>query len=69
MRVEEAVARSADNDSSAAVMFIDLDDFKMINDRYGHVVGDAYLTSAGRRLRAAAGSSAVVARIATRFSG
>lgn len=41
---------SAD-DATGALLFIDLNDFKPVNDRYGHEVGDQLLTIAGRRLR------------------
>lgn len=56
--------RSADNEvqSHFAVITIDLDHFKDINDSMGHNVGDAILRAVGKRLRAALPESAVVAR-------
>gem|GEM_PF-822677 len=48
---------------SVALVFLDLDDFKMINDRYGHDVGDEVLIAVGRRIQGAVRSSDVVARL------
>jgi diguanylate cyclase (GGDEF)-like protein/PAS domain S-box-containing protein len=50
-------------DDSFAVLYIDLDDFKPINDRYGHHIGDAVLTAVGLRLRVCIRDIDVVARL------
>ncbi len=46
-----------------AVMIIDLDRFKPVNDLYGHEIGDAVISDVAKRLLAAAGPDALVARI------
>lgn len=61
--LDVALARSARNDTPLAVMFLDLDGFKKINDTYGHDVGDAVLCETARRLLALVRSSDVVARL------
>jgi diguanylate cyclase (GGDEF)-like protein/PAS domain S-box-containing protein len=59
-RVQHAlVVRSAD----AAVLFLDLDDFKAVNDSLGHVAGDALLRAVGVRLRASLSPAHTVARM------
>ncbi len=45
-----------------AVLFIDLDDFKTVNDRYGHAVGDELLRAAGQRIRNRVRSTDLAAR-------
>ncbi|GAA1936137.1 hypothetical protein GCM10009775_30040 [Microbacterium aoyamense] len=52
-------------DGDVGLVFLDLDDFKRINDTYGHDVGDAVLTAAGRRLTGVTRSS----DLAIRFGG
>jgi diguanylate cyclase (GGDEF)-like protein len=48
---------------SVALVFLDLDDFKRINDEHGHDVGDEVLASVARRLQGAVRSDDVVARL------
>jgi diguanylate cyclase (GGDEF)-like protein/PAS domain S-box-containing protein len=49
-RLEHALRRAAQSQSSLAVVFLDLDDFKMINDSLGHAAGDRILVAVARRL-------------------
>lgn len=46
-----------------ALVFLDLDDFKGVNDRFGHDVGDEVLVAVGRRIEGAVRSSDLVARL------
>ncbi len=56
------IARSLRAGSELALLALDLDHFKMINDTYGHLVGDEVLRAAGALLNQAARASDVVAR-------
>jgi diguanylate cyclase (GGDEF)-like protein len=49
-RVEQAVARSRRQGTQIAVLFLDLDGFKSINDRFGHAEGDELLKTVATRL-------------------
>ncbi|MEU4688440.1 EAL domain-containing protein [Actinoplanes sp. NPDC023714] len=46
-----------------AVLFADLDDFKLINDTFGHAMGDRVLTAVGERMRSCVRSQDLVARL------
>jgi diguanylate cyclase (GGDEF)-like protein/PAS domain S-box-containing protein len=60
-RLEQALARQA-HSRSIAVLFVDLDEFKVINDAMGHDVGDRVLTEIARRLVDTARRDDTVAR-------
>jgi diguanylate cyclase (GGDEF)-like protein/PAS domain S-box-containing protein len=49
-RVDHALSRRAANYGGVVVLFIDLDDFKTVNDSLGHAAGDALLKEVGARL-------------------
>lgn len=48
---------------TVGLVFIDLDHFKLVNDRFGHSVGDGLLTQVGARLRLQARAGDIVARM------
>jgi diguanylate cyclase (GGDEF)-like protein/PAS domain S-box-containing protein len=59
----EAVIRSDDGNLRFALAFIDLDNFKHINDYYSHAIGDALLVKMGERLTKSLGTGDMLARI------
>lgn len=61
--LEQALARSADNQSRVAVLFIDVDRFTVINDTIGHDGGDSLLVDLSRRLEEAVLQGDVLARL------
>ncbi len=61
-RLDHALARRARTGSSTAVLFCDLDRFKVINDSLGHGVGDQVLVAVAERLRATVPPGDTVAR-------
>ena len=62
-RLQEAMARADSADHGAALLLVDLDDFKAVNDSYGHPVGDRLLVAFAERLRTCVRSGDAVARI------
>jgi diguanylate cyclase (GGDEF)-like protein/PAS domain S-box-containing protein len=62
-RMDQALATARRDGSRVAVMFIDLDRFKVINDTLGHHIGDELLIEVGKRLRENVRDSDVVARL------
>ncbi len=61
-RLQTALRRAARQSERMALVFVDLDRFKPINDRHGHHVGDAVLCAVASRLRAVLRASDTVAR-------
>jgi diguanylate cyclase (GGDEF)-like protein/PAS domain S-box-containing protein len=62
-RLEFALARAGRQNSSVAIVFLDLDDFKDVNDTLGHHVGDLLLVEVARRLRLALRATDTPARL------
>ncbi|MEA2125844.1 MAG: hypothetical protein QOI80_2626, partial [Solirubrobacteraceae bacterium] len=62
-RLRHALTRSARSLALHAIVVINLDDFKSINDSFGHAAGDALLIEVGRRLRMRMRSNDTVARL------
>ncbi|BAQ09336.1 diguanylate cyclase/phosphodiesterase with pas/pac sensor(s) [Bacillus sp. OxB-1] len=61
--VKEAIQKAKLNEEELAIMFIDLDRFKNVNDSMGHFVGDQLLQSVGERLKTCVRDNDVVARL------
>ena len=62
-RLEQALARCGRSGQSLALMFVDLDDFKLVNDTQGHEVGDLLLKEIADRLMRCRRQSDTVARL------
>jgi len=62
-RLDHALTRSATTGLQHGLLFLDLDRFKLVNDSYGHLVGDDLLVQVADRLRAGLGASDSLARM------
>lgn len=62
-RLLEAMAQVQGTDSTFAVLFLDNDRFKQVNDTHGHEVGDALLTEVAHRIRSQLRSTDLVGRL------
>ena len=63
MHLKAAITRAQENLSSVGIFFVDLDNFKNINDSLGHAFGDRVLGAIAERLRARAGTGGFAARL------
>jgi len=62
-RLQQAMLHSQRREQSLAVVFLDLDGFKAINDTYGHDVGDALLVALAKRMQSALREGDTLARL------
>ncbi len=62
-RLEQEVRYAGRNGRTLALLFIDLDGFKEVNDRYGHAAGDKVLQESARRIASCVRASDTVARL------
>jgi len=62
-RLKQAIVHAQRNHTLAAVLYVDLDKFKPVNDTYGHEAGDAVLQEVAARLKSCLRASDTVARV------
>jgi diguanylate cyclase (GGDEF)-like protein len=62
-QMEAQIARARENATIFGLVYVDLDEFKQVNDQYGHRVGDLYLQEASRRMKRQLRSADLLARI------
>lgn len=62
-RIKQGTARADRNGEILAVCYLDLDDFKPINDRYGHEVGDKFLVAVAEKLKRTLRADDTLARL------
>jgi diguanylate cyclase (GGDEF)-like protein/PAS domain S-box-containing protein len=61
-KLDAAIGRCAEKSCAVGVLFIDIDNFKLINDSFGHAAGDELLVAVAGRLQAATRATDIVAR-------
>ena len=62
-RADQLLARARRTDDPVTALFVDIDDFKQINDRFGHRAGDEVLRQIGARLKTVLRDSDTVGRL------
>lgn len=62
-KLAEALYSAKKNDNEAAIMFLDIDGFKHVNDTYGHNIGDVLLVEVAKRIEQKIPKNAFVARL------
>jgi diguanylate cyclase (GGDEF)-like protein/PAS domain S-box-containing protein len=62
-RLQQSINLARRNDAMVAVMLVDLDGFKAVNDQYGHLMGDYVLRTVAKRLKDCVRESDTVARL------
>ncbi len=61
-RLDDALVHADKRDRAVAVLYVDLDDFKLVNDSFGHEAGDELLAAIAKRLRSATRTDDIVGR-------
>ncbi|MGH2913731.1 MAG: diguanylate cyclase domain-containing protein [Solirubrobacteraceae bacterium] len=61
--LRSALRRAREGDEPGALLYVDLDDFKPVNDEYGHETGDELLVTVAQRLRRCTRATDIVARL------
>jgi diguanylate cyclase (GGDEF)-like protein len=62
-RLQHAFMEAIRHQQAIALLFVDLDDFKSVNDRFGHAIGDELLVEAAKRILLAVRQEDTVARL------
>ena len=63
IRLQEEMAKARSGESAGAVLFIDWDDLKTVNDSFGHSCGDGVIKAAAKQIAGAVGPEAFMARV------
>jgi diguanylate cyclase (GGDEF)-like protein len=61
--IEEQVTRAREEETAFGLIYIDLDDFKLVNEQFGHHVGDLYLQEISLRMKRQLRSGDILARL------